>query len=85
MKPTKFKEQTKILSRPKSMTDEECGSLPVYTDEKFCISCWKMNFKERLKALAFGKIWVWVHSGGTQPPIALKCCKTVFVKEVSYE
>ena len=81
MKPIKFEEQTKILSRPKSMTDEECGSLAIFSDGKVCLSCWKMGFKERLKALIFGKIWVQVYSGKTQPPIALDCCKTVFEKE----
>ena len=81
MKPIEFKGQTKILLRPGSMTDEECESLAVFSDGKICLSCWKMGFKERLKALIFGKIWVWIHSGETQPPIALECCKNVFEKE----
>lgn len=81
MKPIEFKEQTKVLSRPASMTDRECAFLPVYTDGKICLSCWKMSLWERLKALIFGKVWVWVHSGGTQPPIALACYKSAFKKE----
>jgi hypothetical protein len=78
MKPTTFKEQNKTLLKPDNMTDEECTSLPVYTDDKQCISCWRMSIKERLSALLFGKVWVWVLSGKTQPPIVLEARRTVF-------
>ncbi len=80
MKPTEFKEQTKILNPPHDMTDIECGTLPIYSNEGVCVSCWKMSFKERMRGLMFGKVWVWVRSGKTQPPIALECDRTVFVK-----
>jgi len=83
VKPIQFKEQTKVLQKPESMTDEECGTLPIWNDGKRCISCWKMSFKERLKALLYGKIWIHVLSGETQPPIAIECDKTVFIKEES--
>lgn len=53
-------------------------SLWVYTDGKQCISCWKLSWKQRLKALLFGKVWLSVLSGGTQPPVWLDCDKTVF-------
>ena len=56
MNPINFKEATKVLRKPKNMTDEECGPLPVYTDGINCVSCWKMSFKERLAALLFGKV-----------------------------
>ncbi len=81
MKPMKFKEQTGTLLKPDSMTDEECGALPIHRTKEYLISCWKMNFKERIKAVLFGKIWVWVWSNSTQPPIALQCEKTVFEKD----
>lgn len=81
MKPVKFKEQNRCLAKPKSMTEEECQDLYVYTDEKVCVSCWKLSFIERLKALIFGKVWLGVLSGGTQPPVWLDCTSTVFAKK----
>lgn len=78
MKPTKFEEANRRLLKPESMTDDECGSLDVYTDGEQCISCWEMSFKERLSALIFGKVWLIVISGQTQPPVWLGCRKTVF-------
>ena len=83
MEPTEFKEQTKILRRPIGMADKECANLPVFSDGKYCISCWKVGLWERLKILVLGKIWVWVHSSETQPPIALKSYKSAFLKEVT--
>ena len=81
MIPINFKEATKVLRKPDSMTDEECGSLAVFSDGVQCVSCWKMTFKERLMALLFGKVWLIVLSGYTQPPVSVRCEKTVFVKE----
>lgn len=81
MKPTKFKEANKELFKPENMTDEECSSLWVYNDGYHNISCWKMSFKQRLFALFFGKVWLCVLSGQTQPPVWVDCAKTVFNKE----
>lgn len=78
MKPIKFKEANKNLSKPNSMSDEECGSLWVFSDGQQCISCWKLNFKQRLSALFRGKVWLSVLSGKTQPPVWLQCYKTPF-------
>lgn len=72
MKPITFKEQTTILTKPKNMTDKECGSLGVYTDNSVCISKWvERNFWKRLKFLFNKTVWITVHSGNTQPPIYL--------------
>ena len=81
MKPINFKEANKTLMKPEGMIDEECGSLPVLTDGCECLSCWKMSWKERLSALLFGRVWVSVMSGGTQPPIWAGCQKTVLKKK----
>lgn len=81
MIPIKFKQANKNLLKPDSMTEDECSSLWVYTDGNQCISCWKMNWKQRIKALFFGKIWLSVMSGRTQPPVWIDCCKTVFEEE----
>lgn len=78
MHPVLFKEQTYILSKPENMMYEECASLPVFRDGKQCISAWKMSFKERLSALLFGKMWLYVLSGETQPPVTVLVTRTVF-------
>lgn len=80
MKPIKFEEANKELLKPESMTDEECSSLWIYNDGRECVSCWKLSFKERLAALLFGRVWLSVLSGHTQPPVWLACCRTVFMK-----
>lgn len=81
MKPIKFEQANKNLLKPESMTDEECSSLWVYNDGRKCINCWRLTWKERIKALLFGRVWLSVLSGRTQPPAWLACCKTVFLKE----
>lgn len=78
MTPIKFKEANRQLFKPSNMTDAECKSLWAYTDGKQCISCWKLSWKQRLKALLFGKVWLSVLSGSTQPPVWLDCDNTVF-------
>lgn len=78
MVPVKFKEANRKLLKPEGMTDEECSALWVYTDGKQCISCWKLSWKQRIKALLFGRVWLSVLYGGTQPPVWLDCDKTVF-------
>lgn len=81
MKPVKFEQANRILSKPSNMTDDECSSLWVYSDGKTCISCWKMTWLQRIKALLFGRVWLGIYSGNTQPPVWLDCDKTVFCKE----
>ncbi len=80
MKPIKFPESNRELGKPSNMTDEQCGSLPVFTDGVQCISLWKLTWKERLQVLFNGKIWLGVYSGGTQPPVWMDTNKTVFIK-----
>ena len=81
LQPIKFKESNKVLTKPESMTEDECGNLHVFNNGKQSISCWKLNFKQRLNALLFGKIWLCVYAGHTQPPVWLDCSKTIFIKE----
>lgn len=69
MKPIKFKEATKVLQRPATMTDAECASLHVWSDGKQCVSCWKPSFMERVRILFHGKVYLGVLSGSTQPPV----------------
>lgn len=65
MKPIEFEEQTTILGKPNNMTDDECSSLPIYSDGEQTISCWRLSFRERLQILIFGKLWVGVVFGNT--------------------
>lgn len=81
MTPEKFPEANRNLLKPDNMADDECNSLWVYSDGIQCISCWKLTFVQRIKALLFGRIWLSVLSGQTQPPVWLDCCKTVFMKQ----
>ena len=81
MKPIKFLQANKNLIRPSNMSSEECTSLWVYTDGIQCTSCWKMSWRERLSALFFGRVWLSVLSGDTQPPVWIGCCKSMFEEE----
>jgi hypothetical protein len=87
MKPVKFKEANKNLLKHSNMTEtwvypdgKQCSEWWVYSDGQQCISCWKMTFKQRVSALFFGKIWLSVLSGSIQPPVWMKCEKSVFEK-----
>ncbi len=65
-----FLEQTMLLKRP-HMTAAECYDLPVFRDDKEVISCWKMSFRERLRVLVTGVVWLRV-LGRSHPPLALE-------------
>ena len=70
MKPIEFKQQTIVLQKPSSMSDEECSPLAIHqTENGECISCWTATLKERIKFLFTGRIWLWVVSGRAQPPV----------------
>ena len=81
MKPKKFKEQNKVLIKPDSMTNQECGSLPIYTNGEQCISCWELSDDDIMDIVKYKKIWVGVYSGENQPPIWLDTRKNVFNNE----
>lgn len=75
-----FPEANVKLLKPDSMTDEECTPLYVYSTDKLCISCWRFNWYQRILVLLFGRIWLCVHGGKTQPPVWLDCARNIFVK-----
>ena len=68
MKAIKFKQQNITFTKPVSMTDEECGSLPAFRGDGQIISCWQMSLKDRLHALFTGRMWLSIH-GEVQPPV----------------
>lgn len=83
MKPIPFPEVNKTLNKPDSMTDEECGPLPIYSNGQECISRWGLTWKERLQVLVFGAVWLRLVSGHTQPPALIEARRTVFEKETA--
>lgn len=85
MKSTKFKDANKILLKPEGMIDEECSELTIWTDGKECVSCWQMSWKEKIFALIYGRVWLYVLSGSTQPSVALTCKRNVFIREENNE
>ena len=79
MEPVQFNQANSVLTKPEGMTDEECGPLPTYSNGEYCLSCWRpTTFKEWFSFLFYRKIWIYVHSGHTQPPIVISLDKTVF-------
>lgn len=86
MEPIKFPEQNGELGPPvnfdpeQSNATDEIVTLPVYRDGEQCISLWKMNWRERLSALIYGRVWLQVLSGSTQPPVALRAKKNIFME-----
>ena len=83
MKWIEFPEQTKLLGKPKNMTDEECGTLPVFCDGQQCISKWELNEDDKKHIVEKGYIWLSVLSGQTQPPVKIEAIETPFInKEV---
>jgi len=78
--PKEFPESNMLLKKPHSMTDEECGSLPVCRHGTKYVSCWYMSWKERLSALINGKIWLQVFSSVAQPPVSIEVTKNIFTK-----
>ena len=84
MKPVGFKYVNKVLSpngQKYSPNVTGVDSLPIWTDGEQCVSCWRMSLRERLSALIFGRIWVAVLSGHTQPPICVNANRDYLQEE----
>lgn len=55
MKPIKFKECNVTFAKDQP----EYNQLPAFRDEKGeAVTCWKLTFKERLRILFKGKVWL---------------------------
>ncbi len=78
MTPVDFPEKTLDLQKPPGTTDEECRPLPVYRDGERCISAWRPTWRERLSILFFGRVWLHVWSGRTQPPVLVEGKRSAF-------
>jgi len=66
-----FKFSNATLGPPPGMDD--CLPLRIHrtADCTRCISCWRPTWRERLSILFFGRVWIDIYSGHTQPPVAL--------------
>jgi len=60
MKPINFKSHNKVYAKDQP----EYGQLPVYEKDGVVISCCYLTWKERIKLLFTGKIWMHVYSFG---------------------
>lgn len=73
MRPCSFEQANQVLRRPENMTDEECVSLYIHTDETVCISKWvEFSWRKRIRFLFNGVIWLGVCSGTSQPPVYVR-------------
>ena len=70
MTPTYFPQANTQLQR--STDDDSAGHIPAHTDRTTVLSCWRLSWRERLAAVFTGRLWLWVRSGDTQPPVAMK-------------
>ena len=57
MKPVKFKHQNVIFAKDQPEY-HPLPALKLNTSEGEVISCWQMSFKERMKVLLTGKVWL---------------------------
>ena len=71
MRPIDFPQANLTLSKPDSMTDEECGSLRVYRSGPQMFSCWQPSEEERAAIAAGAPVWLYV-LGAAHPPVAVE-------------
>lgn len=81
MKPIKFRETNSILE-----ASAPIKPLPVFRGDGYIISCWKLDWIDRMRALFGGKVWLSVKSNITTHPVHLRT-DTPFInrKETVYD
>lgn len=70
-KPVHFPQANLVLKAPPSMGPEDCGDLHVFNRGKHSISCWELDAAELAEVMATGRVWLYVWSGDSQPPVAV--------------
>lgn len=70
--PAAFDESNGVLSKPESLTHEQCEALSVWRGpnvdgENVVISCWKLTKEELDEINRTGRLWLIIW-GGTMPP-----------------
>lgn len=57
-------------------------SISMYDKHGQVLTCWRMNLRERLRALLWGKVWISVKPGThAQPPMWAQVRKSVFKRK----
>lgn len=80
MNPTSFPGETRTLSKPGDMADEECSPLPVFAGVlpgdrwPSLVSCWVPTEEERADISAGGPVWLGI-IGVRHPPVWLSTVK----------
>lgn len=77
MTPTTFPQSNKTLKAPPGK-EAEIVELPIWTDGQQCVSCYRLSWRERFSALFFGRAWLSVLSGQTQPPVWMLVKRELF-------
>ena len=54
MEPVEFPEQTIVWAKDQP----EYRPLPAFTNERETISCWRLTWRERLRVLVTGRLWL---------------------------
>jgi hypothetical protein len=75
MTPITFPQVNVVLRRPDTMSNERCGTLPIYrgeTEEGYpvSISCFSLGDEEIAKIIKEKKIWLYLYAM-IHPPVAL--------------
>ncbi len=75
MTPISFPEQNCVFTKPESMTDDECSSLPVFKgqwpDGSPCIvSVWQLSDEELQQVVETKQVYLSIYGHG-MPPVSL--------------
>jgi hypothetical protein len=71
MQSINFAESNLVLTHPTDMTEEECKSLPVWSNGVYCVSVWNASLLDRVKFIFTNRLYLIIKSGNTQPPVRL--------------
>lgn len=74
MTPTTFPEANTTLSggpAPKYGTADPVVDLPVHKDGYSIVSCWALSWRDRLRLLVTGRVWLSVLAPVTHHPVKL--------------
>lgn len=64
MNPTTFKSSNGELS-------QNGTTIPIYHEDGHNVSCWRLSFKDRIRLLVSGKLWLTVVSGAIHPVVEI--------------
>jgi len=56
------------------------GKLPICKTDIGWISCWRLNFMDRIRAVIFGRVWIYTYDTKFQYPVSMSCERTLFNK-----